>query len=375
MSASRRYRWRRGSSTLTRDLSGADEPQRNRIPMNEWTASLLSEASRAEPPTSPTLGEVLHGLREPVIVADRQFRVSYANPAAERALGVLPGGSAGRPLPELLPGRYSAPEPDAGDLWRFRRSREGWVAYGSSSATVEEGWTQRVIEAEQLAAVGQLAAGVAHEIGAPLTAISVAVEYLIKSTPPEAEDVRRDLELVLSQTQRISRLTRRLVDLAKPAEPEFKPTDLNAIVQEGVEFVERQLRRDAVQCTILLDGSLPPIRADAHHLQQVLLNLLLNAHRAVLTRSPAERRVEVRTGRQAGWAELTVADTGPGIEPDDLHRIFLPFFSRAGSTGMGLTVVWNIVHQHGGTIEARSQPGQGASFLVRLPLTEHGKGD
>jgi signal transduction histidine kinase len=337
--------------------------------MNDATGDPLNHTTTLDEAVLSSTDAVLHGLREPVIMADAEFAVSYANPAAERALGTAPGDCVGRRLPELVPGRYSTPVPDAGRDWRFRRHAAGWIVYGTPAEQADGDWMQRVIEAEQLVAVGQLAAGVAHEIGAPLTAISVAVEYLIKSTAPEARDVRRDLELVLSQTQRISRLTRRLVDLAKPAEPEFKPTDLNAVVRESVELMQRQLRHDQVVCVTVLDGALPPVHGDAHHLQQVLLNLLLNAHRAVVAQPAEERRIEVRTRRRSGSVELTVSDTGPGIEPDDLSRIFLPFYSGAGSTGMGLTVVWNIVHQHGGTIEARSQLGQGARFLVQLPLS------
>lgn len=321
---------------------------------------------------SAALPLVLDGLSEPVVVTDARFAIRYANAAAERALGVAAGTGAGRSLPELAPGRYAGAAPDGVRGWRFRRHPDGWVVYGVAAGAPDAGWVQRELEAEQLRAVGQLAAGVAHEIGAPLTAISVAVEYLIKGTPPTAEDTRHDLELILSQTRRISRLTRRLVDLARPAEPEFRPTDLNAAVRESVDFVERQFRRDGVHCLSVLDDGLAPVRGDAHHLQQVLLNLLLNAHRAVLSRPDGARRVTVRTRPHPEGVELAVADTGPGIAADDLHRIFLPFYSRVGSTGMGLTVVWNIVHQHGGTVEARSQPGGGATFLVRLPWSSDG---
>jgi signal transduction histidine kinase len=342
--------------------------------MNDWNSDPLNYPSTLAKAVLPTAEEVMQGLREPVIAADAEFTVQCLNPAAERLLGVAAGASLGRPLQALVPGRYSAAEPEVGGGWRLHRWRDGWLAYGPGGGPGDEAVLQRMVEAEQLMAVGQLAAGIAHEIGAPLTAISVAVEYLLKSTPSQAADVRRDLDLVLAQTQRISRLTRRLVDLAKPVEPEFRPTDLNTIVRESAEFVERQLRRDGVECDLVLDGALPQVRGDSHQLQQVLLNLLLNAHRAVLTCPAGQRRIEVRSGCRRDGVELVVADSGPGLEPEDMHRIFLPFFSLAGSTGMGLTVVWNIVHQHEGTIEARSQPGQGASFHVWLPVADHGQG-
>jgi len=228
-----------------------------------------------------------------------------------------------------------------------------------------------MIEAEQLAAVGQVAAGVAHEIGAPLTAISVAVEYLIRGVDIADGGVRRDLEMILAQTQRISRLTRSLVELAKPSEPEFGRVDLNSVVRESLEFMDRQFRHDGIQPEPELATDGGTVRGDAHQLQQVVLNLLLNAHRALLGVAPGERRLTVCTARRGEDVELVVADTGPGIDPDDLQRIFLPFFSRAGSTGMGLTVVRNIVYQHRGTVEAHSVPGRGASLHVRIPAMDH----
>jgi signal transduction histidine kinase len=340
------------------------------------TPTNIARMSRTDPiasaagiaATLPSRADVLESLGEPLLLVNAELRIGHANAAAEALLGRSAEALLGMPLSEVVPGDYTTSAPHPGRGWSCRRAGSGWVVRGTPHTFGEDDvWAQRIIEAEQLAAVGQIAAGVAHEIGAPLTAISVAVEYLIR-TDETGPETRRDLELILAQTQRISRLTRRLVELAKPSEPELGDVDLNAVVRESLAFVDRQLRRDAVEGRAELAPDLPPIRGDVHQLQQVVLNLLLNAHRALLSNPVSDRRVEVRTSRRGDDVELLVEDNGPGIAPDDLQRIFLPFFSRAESTGMGLTVVRNIVHQHGGTVEAHGAPA-GATFHVRIPVT------
>jgi signal transduction histidine kinase len=318
----------------------------------------------------PACGDVLAVLDAPVLLADDGLRVEYVNAAAVALLGPGAGALVGRVLPELISGDYAAEPPRLGHAWRCQRLRRGWLVHGCAPSNADDGWMRRMIEAEQLAAVGQVAAGVAHEIGAPLTAISVAVEYLIRGVDVADAGVRRDLEMILAQTQRISRLTRRLVELAKPSEPEFRRVELNAVVRESLEFTERQFQRDGIEPAAELGDDVGSVCGDAHQLQQVVLNLLLNAHRALLGVDPSERRLSVRTARRGDDVELIVQDTGPGIDPDDLQRIFLPFFSRAQSTGMGLTVVRNIVYQHRGTVEAQSGPARGASFHVRIPAMD-----
>ena len=232
-------------------------------------------------------------------------------------------------------------------------------------ADVDPAWMQRMLQAEQLAAVGQLAASVAHEVGAPLTAITVAVEQLLKRECGACPAGSHDLEIVLSQTRRIAELSRRLVDLARPGDPVLRPVDLNAVIREGFELVEKQLHRSAIQTALALDPELPIVRADAHQLQQVLLNLLLNAERAL---QAGGGMVRVTTHARGAWAELLVCDTGPGIAADDLPMIFLPFYSRSGGTGLGLPLARQIVHAHGGTIEVESLAGAGARFTVRIPV-------
>jgi signal transduction histidine kinase len=224
---------------------------------------------------------------------------------------------------------------------------------------------QRMLEAEQLAAVGQLAASVAHEIGAPLTAITMAVEQLLKRDCDVCGFGERDLQIVLSQTHRISRLTRRLVELARPGIPVLQRIDLNDVVRDTLDLLDKQLKRSHITAKLELADQPCAVKADPKQVQQALLNLLLNAEHAL--NKCGGGLLLVRTRRIHNWIELLVADTGPGIDPEDLPKVFLPFFSRSDGTGLGLATVRQIIHGHGGTVEVESVAGQGAAFTVRLP--------
>jgi signal transduction histidine kinase len=328
-------------------------------------ASPRRAAAAARWPARLTVHEVealLGRAREPVVIADAAMRVVFANAAAVEVIGESDAALAGRQLGTVVPGwREDTGEPGGG--WRLERLGDHWAAYGGVETDVR--WMQRMLQAEQLAAVGQLAASVAHEVGAPLTAITVAVEQLLKRDCADCSRGSRDLELVLSQTRRIAALARQLVDLAKPGDPVRRPIDLNAEVAEGFDLVEKQLRRDDIRALLHLDPAMPVIRADPHQLQQVLLNLMLNAGQALRTDGGT---VIVRTRAAGQWVELVVADDGPGIAAEDYPRIFLPFFSRSGGTGLGLPLARQIVHAHGGTIDVETMPGSGATFTVRIPV-------
>jgi two-component system, NtrC family, sensor histidine kinase HydH len=303
--------------------------------------------------------------REPVVVANEQLVVVYLNAAAEQALNMSRSEMVGHAMNSVIPGwRDDLVEPGAG--WRLEQLGSYWAAFGDIASDTR--WMQRMLQAEQLAAVGQLAASVAHEVGAPLTAITVAVEQLLKRECGTCMPGSHDLELVLSQTRRIATLAHRLVDLARPGDPMRRPIDLNAAVAEAFELVEKQLHRADIVGRLELDPAIAIVRADPHQLQQVVLNLMLNASQALRDRSG---EVIVSTRALGRWVELTVRDTGPGIEPQDFPRIFLPFFSRSGGTGLGLPLARQIVHAHGGTIDVGSQPGAGATFTVRIPVAAH----
>lgn len=234
---------------------------------------------------------------------------------------------------------------------------------------------RQVIESEKMVTLGQLAASVAQEIGAPLTTIGIVVENLRKSGLGDAE-ADKQLETAAEQLSRIARLTHGLIELAKPGELRLSQVQLCEIIDRVVELLEPSLTRAGVTVETQCDAPVPEVLADAGQLQQVFLNLLMNAQRALEPSGGGKVGIAVelvggfpREGRPLRQAiSIELCDDGPGIHPADLHYIFAPFFSRSGGSGLGLALAKQIVHAHGGTIEARSEPGSGAIFTILLPV-------
>jgi PAS domain S-box-containing protein len=225
---------------------------------------------------------------------------------------------------------------------------------------------RQLLTAERLATAGQVAAGVAHEIGAPLTAISVAVDHMLQSRCNFCGG-GEEMQVLLSQTDRIAKLARRLVNLAKPAGLVFTPTSANEVVEQATSLVQPQLGRHRIRLELALEPDLPAIHADEAQLQQVLINLFLNAQRAMADSGGVLKVATCPNGHDT--VEIVVSDNGPGIAEADLPHIFTPFFSRSGGTGLGLALAAQIVKSHRGTIDVASQVGQGATFTIRIPAS------
>lgn len=234
---------------------------------------------------------------------------------------------------------------------------------------------RQVIESEKLVTLGQLAASVAQEIGAPLTTIGIVLESLRKSRGGDS-DAERQLATAAEQLNRIARLTHGLVELAKPGELNLELVKVRDVVDRVLELLGPSLKRANVQAEVEVEAHLPGVLADAGQLQQVFLNLLMNAQRALLSKEGGVVRIRAQltrglpvTGHPLRQViKVEVADDGPGIEPTDLHYVFAPFFSRSGGSGLGLALAKQIIHAHGGTIEAVSAPGSGATFTILLPV-------
>ncbi len=235
---------------------------------------------------------------------------------------------------------------------------------------------RQVIESEKLVTLGQLAASVAQEIGAPLTTIGIVMEKLRRSGLGD-NDSERQLDMATQQLNRIARLTHGLVELAKPGELHLTRVQVRDAIDRVLELLGASLKRAGVVVGIESAEPLPQILADPGQLQQVFLNLLMNAQRALETGGGG--RVRIRrcwrtwvgpvTGRpRRKVITIEVSDDGPGIDPADLHYIFAPFFSRSGGSGLGLALAKQIIHAHGGSIEAHSAVGEGATFTILLPV-------
>jgi two-component system NtrC family sensor kinase len=225
-----------------------------------------------------------------------------------------------------------------------------------------------VRRADRLASVGQLAAGVAHEINNPRTGVLTYASFLLKRADDKPE-IKSDLEVIVRETKRCREIVKGMLDFARQTPPERSPTDLNEVARRAAAIVGTELELHHVAVERDLADALPTVLADPSQIQQVVVNLLMNAGDAIGDRGG---HVRVTTRRAAGKevVELLVEDDGCGIPPENLPRIFDPFFSTKGTrgTGLGLAVSWGIVEAHGGTIDATSEVGRGSTFTLRLPL-------
>jgi two-component system NtrC family sensor kinase len=223
-------------------------------------------------------------------------------------------------------------------------------------------------QSEKLAAIGQLAAGVAHEINNPLTAIIANAQILHRELPPNS-DLQESVDLIARAGARATQVVRNLLDFARKEEYHLGVTDPNETIERALELVQHEILSRGIRLEFNPDPNLPPILASQDHLQSVWLNLLLNAIDS-LDKTPAE--VHITTLRIGDEIHVKVADNGKGIPSDRLTRIFEPFYTTKAAgrgTGLGLSVSHRIVRQHGGRIGVESQVGVGSTFTVVLPTS------
>ena len=232
---------------------------------------------------------------------------------------------------------------------------------------------EQLIQSEKMTAIGQLVSGVAHELNNPLAGISAFAQLLLteKRFPP---DQRTAAEMIYAEARRASRIVQNLLTFARQHKPERTPTGVNQVLDDTLELRGYELRVRGIEVTRDYDEQIPETMADAHQLQQVFLNLVTNAEQA-MEKSPREsQRLIVRTRRTGAVIRIEVEDTGPGIPPNLLERIFNPFFTTkptGSGTGLGLSISLGIVREHEGRIWAENAPQGGARFIVEVPIVTH----
>ena len=228
---------------------------------------------------------------------------------------------------------------------------------------------EQLIQAEKLAAMGQMLAGVAHELNNPLTAI-LGVSELLRDRPSVDESTKRQLEMTHRQARRAARIVQNLLEFSRPASPQKKPLDLNSVIDRTLQLHEHSLRRNNIEVDFRPYPGLPAIVGDANQLIQIFLNLVSNAEQAIREVRPSGR-IQIRLGQAGMRVFVTVQDDGMGIKPEALPKLFDPFFTTkrpGGGTGLGLSICMSIVREHGGNIEAETLPVGGAAFTVFLPI-------
>jgi signal transduction histidine kinase len=233
---------------------------------------------------------------------------------------------------------------------------------------------ERMKERDRLAALGQMAAGLAHEIRNPLGSIKGAAQYLQPIGNQLGDGGTKEfLDIIVEEVNRLNKIVSQFLDYARPYRGDQTPLDVNDVVRKTLHLLEKQEERSRVEIATNLVEGLPPVRADAEQLRQVFLNLAINALQAMpqggrLTVSTSLRR-STRRGAAAAFLEVRFRDTGPGIPTSDMRNLFIPFFTtKEKGTGLGLPISQRIIENHGGMIEPRSQPGAGATFTVLLPV-------
>jgi two-component system NtrC family sensor kinase len=234
-------------------------------------------------------------------------------------------------------------------------------------------WDEGLLHTQKLAALGELAAGIAHEINNPLAIIRQEAEWgsrlLAKAPPwPEAEELQDALQEIIRQVERSREITHNLLNLARKQEPILQETDLNRLLESMARLVEKETQPRGIELRRDYQEDLPVILSDPPLLRQVALNLLNNARQAL----DGPGFIILRTRRLGpGEVAWSVHDSGPGIPAEIQDKIFDPFFTTkppGEGTGLGLALCYNIVHKLGGRIEVESRPGEGTTFTVRLPL-------
>ena len=350
--------------------------------------------------------EVQQTLRE----MERQFRRAVRSTIVSRlvvlalfvlSIGILTRWSIARPIRALvaaaravgrgdLSQRIPVPRQDEiGELAaEFNRMAENLQAANNELIRQAEErlrLEQEVQQAQKLATVGMLAAEVAHEIGTPLNVISGRAEVLDRAVPRDHPE-RRNLDVILSQADRIKGIIRALLDYTRPRRPTLRPEPILPLVGRVASILMDRSQRRGVRLQIELPIGLPPVMADPEHLQQVFLNLVLNALDASEkggtvritsgsdpTLSPEGRASILRGKADASTLAVHVIDTGKGLTAEELNRVFEPFFSTktAGTgSGLGLGIAEEIVRAHRGEIEMLSIPGKGTEVIVRIPLAD-----
>jgi PAS domain S-box-containing protein len=227
---------------------------------------------------------------------------------------------------------------------------------------------EQLIQSEKLAAIGQMLAGVAHELNNPLTAI-LGVTELVREREGLDESMKRQLDLTHRQARRAARIVQNLLEFSRPTQTPKKPVDINNVLERTLQLQEHSLRRNAVEVSFQPVEGLPAVVGDASQLIQVFLNLVINAEQAI--REIRESgRIQIRAANLGNKVMITIQDDGTGISAEALAKIFDPFYTTkrpGGGTGLGLSICTAILREHGGTIEAQSLPAGGSAFTVILP--------
>lgn len=332
----------------------------------------------------------------PIQITDANGLMVYVNPAFEHASGFSKEELIGKNPRILSSGRHS--RDFWGKVWRYILGGKVWVGQvenrrkdGSPlhtellispivgdqgkvigflgahrDITEQKMLEQQLVRSQKMESIGTLAAGIAHEVGNPLTSISSLVQVIQRTT--NDEPAKEKLELIKNQINRIARIIRDLVDFSRPSTNVERPTDVNRVVRDALNIVQYGKKVKGISFEVVLNESLPPLMLVADQLTQVFINILINAVDSFEGKSGT---IQVVSGMNDGSVEIRIIDSGKGISKDDRDKIFEPFFTTkevGEGTGLGLWVSYGIVRNFRGDILVESNPGKGSTFTVVFPV-------
>jgi two-component system NtrC family sensor kinase len=362
---------------------------------------LLSEEEHRTHARERTLAAALATMDQPVLILGIDAKVQYANSAAIKEYGYELSEITGLSVDDFVVASADVsrrqtipPVPPEKALWigeHVHRRKDGTefpaavtlshirdgtdeivgLVIGVRNLTEERKVADHLSRTEKLAAIGELVAGVAHELNNPLTGISTFAQLLLEDKL-EGEQFE-SVSLIKREADRAIGVIRDLLLFARKTEAREVPVDINTIVKHTVRLRALASRSSGIEVHMHLDQSNPQVRGDEQKLQQVLLNLLVNAEAAMQT--VEVRHLTITTRHKKGMVQIVVADTGHGMAPAVSERVFEPFFTTkppGEGTGLGLSVSYGIIQGHGGTISVESTPDVGATFTIMLPLDGEG---
>ncbi len=332
------------------------------------------------------LRNIINSNADAMVIVNSTGIVRFVNPAAEALLchktEELVDGLFGFPLvvgeTTELNITHGDGEASVAEMRTVEIEWEGQTAHLASLRDITERkqaeeerqrMEQQLQLAGRLAAVGELAAGIAHELNNPLTAIQVHAQ-LLNARDDLDETAQSDVRTIYGEAQRATGITGNLLSFARRYSPEKHPISINDVLASSLEFHAYRMRVNNIDMLLDLESDLPETMADFHQMQQVFVNIIINAEQA-MTEAHSRGKLSVKTQKVGEMIQITFADDGPGISEENLKRVFDPFFTTKDvgkGTGLGLSICYGIVEEHGGRLYARSNPGEGATFVVEIPI-------
>ncbi len=340
--------------------------------------------------TRALAGEIVSTMPEGIVVCGPDGRISFINTIAERMLGLKESGSKGEKAAKLLPSGLWAMHtliqkdlpvveqeieleqtderaiPAAAAVTEIRTEDGGYVGllFLLRDLSQIRQLQEEVLKKDKMAAIGHLAAGVAHEVRNPLSSIKGYATYFGSLFPKDSEN-RKAAQVMTSEVDRLNRVISELLEMTRPADIKLSPVNLTQLLDSSLRLVKQEADAAKVTITTHIDVGLDAVSVDPDRLTQALINLYVNAIQAM----PQGGVLDVRAGLTSHEFVITVIDTGSGLPPDAQARIFDPYYTtKTTGTGLGLAIVQKIIEAHGGTIDIEHTGPEGTAFVLRIPL-------